>query len=286
MLPEGNCLCGPTITNHCAEDVAEEGSMGVWPTWRTQMLRLGGWPLVAILLCGSASMPLAEPVAAHHLEGTVHGYLMLKAGDGRVLAVGDLVEIVRGDRVTAHTVFHFKDGSLDDETTLFSQRGTFHLISDHHIQKGPFFPHPVDLSIDTNSGEVTSKSTGKDGKEEVRTDHMKLPPDLYNGMIFPVTKNLRPSGAEETVAMVVATPKPRLIKLAISAKGEENFSLAGFERKAQHYEIRIELGGVAGAVAPLVGKQPANTPIVRIEQTAPGLPEAAHSSQPQARNGN
>lgn len=56
--------------------------------------------------------------------------------------------------------------------------------------------------------------------------------------------------------MVVATPKPRLVKLAISPRGEEPFSLVGSPRKAMRYEIKIELGGVAGVVAPLIGKQP------------------------------
>jgi hypothetical protein len=35
-----------------------------------------------------------------------------------VLAVGDLFEVVRGDRVTSRLIFRFKDGSVDDETTV------------------------------------------------------------------------------------------------------------------------------------------------------------------------
>jgi len=48
--------------------------------------------------------------------------------------------------VSCRTIFTFKDGSVDDETTVFSQRHTFRLISYHHIQKGPSFPHPMDLA--------------------------------------------------------------------------------------------------------------------------------------------
>jgi len=93
-----------------------------------------------------------------HLEGTVHGFLALRSKEGRVVAVGDLLQVVRGDRVTARLLFRFKDGSVDDETTVFSQRGNFQLISNHHIQKGPSFPQPMDLLIDVLSGQVTVKS--------------------------------------------------------------------------------------------------------------------------------
>lgn len=263
---------------------------------------------MAILLWVLQMSAAAAPVAAHHLEGTIHGYLVMATEDGHAAAVGDLLQVVRGDRVTAHMVFHFKDKSIDDETTVFSQRGNFQLISYHQIQKGPFFPHPIDLSIDVRSGNVTVKSTGKDGKEEVSTEHMNLPPDLCNGMLVTIAKNLHLDGSEQDVSMIVATPKPRLVKLAISPKGEEAFSLAGFERKALHYDIKIELGGAAGVVAPLIGKQPPNIqvwieggqipgfvgeegpicqdgPIVSILQAAPALPAAPRMGEPKTGTG-
>ena len=58
------------------------------------------------------------------------------------------------------------------------------------------------------------------------------------------------------LSMVVATPKPRLVKLAISSPGKDPFSLAGAAREALHFVIKVEIGGVAGLVAPLLGKQP------------------------------
>jgi hypothetical protein len=240
--------------------------------------------------------------------------------EGKVVAVGDLFQVVRGDRVNSHVVFHFKDGSIDDETSVFSQRGTFHLISDHHIQKGPFFAHPMDMTIDVASGQVTVRTAGKDGKDDVKSDHMTLPPDLANGIIIPVIENLpanstdgkKSDGASQTetdVSMIVATPKPRLIKLAISRVGEDNFSLAGFERKDVHYQIKFELGGVAGKVAPLVGKQPPDvqvwieggamptlvreqgplaegSAIVSIQVTGPELPGASSHSKADSAQGN
>jgi hypothetical protein len=205
------------------------------------------------------------------MEGTVHGFLVLRSTEGRVLAVGDLFQVVRRDRVTSRLLFRFKDGSVDDETAVFSQRGNFQLITDHQIQKGPSFPKPMDLSIDVPSGQITVRSTGKDGKEEVKSEHMDLPPDLANGLILVIAKNIQPQAPETKVSMVVASPKPRLVKVAISPHGEQPFSLAGSHRKAMRFVLNIELGGIAGMVAPLIGKSPPEIQIWIIGGQAPAF---------------
>src|SRR5205085_7253733 len=88
------------------------------------------WSLAATLVCVLQPNAPAEPIPARHVEGTEHGFLALRTKEGRVLAVGDLFQVVRGDTVTSRLLFRFKDGSIDDETTVFSQRGTFQLITD------------------------------------------------------------------------------------------------------------------------------------------------------------
>jgi hypothetical protein len=209
-----------------------------------------------MLVCVWQAGARAEPVPVRHAEGALHGFLEMRSADGQVVASGDVEQVLHGDRLTTHTVFSFRDGSVDDETTVVSQGRTLRLISDRHIQKGPYFPHPMDVTIDARSGLVTVRSMGKDGKEEVATDHPRLPPDLANGMVPLMLENLRPDAATAEVSMLLALPKPRLVKLAVSKLGEENCSVAGAPRKAMHYEIKIELGGVAGVVAPMIGKAP------------------------------
>jgi len=212
-----------------------------------------------------------------YVQGAFHGFLELRTEDGRVVASGDSDQVVHGDRITLHTLFNFRDGSVDDETTVFSQHGAFRLITDHHIQKGPSFPHPMDVLIDARSGVVTVRSTeksggkdgGKDEKEEVRTDHLNLPPDLANGLVPLMIENIRPDAPKTEVSMLLALPKPRLVKLAISNVGQETCSVAGAPRKAIHYEIKIELGGVAGIVAPLIGKEPPNIQLWIVGGLAP-----------------
>jgi hypothetical protein len=233
--------------------------------------RLRCWSLTAVLACALQPALPAESVPVRHVEGTLHGFLVLRSQEGHVLAVGDLVQIVRGNRITSHLLFRFKDGSVDDETTVFSQGGTFQLISDRHIQKGPSYPHPTDVLIDVRRGQITSRSIGKDGKEEIRNDQLVFPPDLANGLVLSIATNIQPDTPETKVSMLVVTPKPRLVKLAISPRGEEPFSVGGSPRKAMRYEVKIELGGVAGVVAPLIGKQPPNFQIWINEGLAPAF---------------
>ena len=77
---------------------------------------------IVTLFLASAVVLSAEPVPVHHLEGLVHGFLSLRSPEGRLIASGDLIQNMRDDRVTSRLVFHFKDGSLSDETTVFSER--------------------------------------------------------------------------------------------------------------------------------------------------------------------
>jgi hypothetical protein len=214
--------------------------------------------ILKILISASllAALAVSAPVPVRHIEGLVHGFLSVSALDGTPLAQGDLVQFSANDRVTNHLVFHFKDGSIHDETAVYSQRGSFRLLTYHLIQKGPTFGHHTDLSFDTSSGNVTVHHTEKDGKEKVFTDRLDLPPDLSNGLTLTLLKNLRPNDPPTTVSMLATTPKPRLVKLAISTQGEEPFTTSGAKRMAMRYVIKVEIGGIAGKIAPLLGKQP------------------------------
>jgi hypothetical protein len=214
---------------------------------------------------------LAEPVTVRFAEGVVHGFLSLRTTDGALVANGDLMQVARGDRVTSRLVFHFKDGSLSDETSVFSQRQSFRLISDHLVQKGPTFPQPLDLRIDCATGDVTVHYTDDHGKEKVESERMKLPLDLANGMMPTLLKNIPAKAVPPTMSMVVATPKPRLVKLEVSGAGEDSLSTGSVARKAAHYVVKIEIGGLAGLIAPLVGKQPPDTHIWILGGEAPAF---------------
>jgi hypothetical protein len=230
--------------------------------------------LAALLFaCAALLQPastLAEPVTVRYAEGLVHGFLSLRALDGTLLANGDLIQVARGDRVTSRLVFRFKDGSLHDETAVFSQRGHFRLLSNHLVQKGPTFPRPLDASIDCAKGQVAVRYTD-DGKEKVEAERLELPPDLANGMILTLLKNVRSNAPPATLSMLAFTPKPRLVKLALSVAGEERFLTGGMARKAAHYVVKVEIGGLTGLIAPLVGKQPPDSHVWVLGGEAPAF---------------
>ena len=205
--------------------------------------------LAILLACAALLQPgnlSGERIAVRQSEGLVHGFLLLHTLDGDHLADGDLIQVARGNRVTTQLVFHFKDGSLHDETATYSQSGSFRLLSYHLVQKGPAFKTQMDFSIDASSGQVTIRHSGDDGKEkeEVISERLKLPPDIANGIVLTLLKNIRPETPRTTVSFVAATPKPRLVKLQIAPQGEEPFTTGGAKRKATHYVVKVELGGV------------------------------------------
>jgi hypothetical protein len=211
----------------------------------------------------------ASPVAVRYRAGLIHGFLVLSTLDGVAIAAGDLTQIARGDQVTTQVAFRFKDGSQQIETTVFSQRRDFRLVSYRMVQKGPAFKNPSDLSVTCATGQVTVRYTDNDGKEKVANEHMVLPPDLGNGLIPTLMMNI-PEGTQKIeIPMVVAAPKPRLVKIVVNAQGKDAFSVVGFSREALHYVGKVDLGGVAGVVAPVIGKQPPDAQIWILGGEAP-----------------
>jgi hypothetical protein len=222
----------------------------------------------------------ASDLAVRYKEGAIHAFLSLSTPEGDAIAEGDLTQVARGSQVTTRVVFHFKDGSRQDETTIFSQRDKLQLVSYHLIQEGPTFPHPSDLSVVAATGQVTVRYTDDKGNKKVEDEHMKLPPDLANGLVVMFLRNLPPGAPLPQLPVVVATPKPRIVKLSIGAQGTEPFSLGGSKRDATVYAIKVDLGGVAGVVAPLVGKQPPDAHLWMIGGEVPTLVKSEILSYP------
>ena len=197
---------------------------------------------------------MAAPVPVRYKEGLTHGFLILRDEAGKIIASGQVEQTVRGTVVTATLRFRFKDGSLHEETTVFSQAGTFKVLSDHLLEKGPAFKDTIEVWIDRAKSQVKIREI-KDGKDKVSTHSMKLPEDLANGIISIVIKNFA-DNTPQTLTLVAATPKPRIVKLVFTTQREDDVSFEGSALKAKHYAMKVQIGGIAGAVAPIVGKQP------------------------------
>lgn len=228
---------------------------------------------LALALAGllPVAFTLGETVPVRNAEGMVHGFLALRGAGGETLADGDLIQTSRGDRVTSRLVFRFRDGSVHDETAVFTQSGRFRLVSDHLIQRGPAFPRSVDVTVDCGRGRVDVRSREKNGPEKVFSERLELPPDLANGLIFTLLKNIPPGPGRRELPMVAASPKPRLVKLVVTSAGEDPLSIGGSAREAAHFVVKVEIGGIAGLVAPLIGKQPPDSHVWILQGEAPAF---------------
>jgi hypothetical protein len=148
---------------------------------------------------------------------------------------------------------------------------------------------------------VIVRYANEHGEQKQESERLTLPPDLANGLVPTLLKNVSPDALPKTFSLIAATPKPRLVKLAISSAGREPFSTGGAGREATDYVLKVEIGGLSGLLAPLLGKQPPDShvwilggdvpafvkseqplfmggPVWRIELVSPSWPRPAPAS--------
>ena|SRR3989442_1763347 len=233
---------------------SNDGAHTSWFTIRS-FTRAATFALLVLVIvpCPAA----AAPVSVSFVEGITHGFLLLRTVDGVLIAQGDLLQVGRSSgEVESRMVFRFKDGSMFDETVVFTQRRVFTMQNYRLVQRGPAFPEDTELSLERASGKYRVKTKPrKDGREEVLDGALDLPPDVYNGMVVTVAKNL-PKGASETVHVVAFTPKPRLIQLELAPAGEQKVLVGELGKTAIHYVFRPRLGSWLKLFAKLLGRMP------------------------------
>jgi hypothetical protein len=143
-----------------------------------------------------AQLAVAEPIAVRFLEGVSHGFLTLRTVDAAQIASGDLLQFARRGEIESRMVFRFKDGSVLDETVVFTQQRVFLMKSYRLSQRGPVFAEDSEISLERASGKYRVKTTARaDGRENVLEGILEMPADTYNGMVLTVAKNLAKGAA-------------------------------------------------------------------------------------------
>jgi hypothetical protein len=164
------------------------------------------------------------------------------------------------------------------------------------LQRGPIFIEEIEISLERATGKYRVKTKAhKDGREKTLEGTLELPPDVYNGMILTVAKDL-PKGASETVHYVAFTPEPRLIQLVLAPAGEQKVMVGELAKTAVHIVLKPQLGIWLKLFATLLGRVPPDEhvwivpddvpafvrfegplyptgPVWRIELTSPHWPE-------------
>jgi hypothetical protein len=201
----------------------------------------------------------ADPIAVRFPEGMTHGFLQVRSAAGEIIGHGEMIQVPKeGDVVENQLVFRFKDGSLHDEKVAFSQQRVFTLISYRLVQRGPSFPEQLDISMDRGTAEYTVRlRAGENEREEVLTGKLDLPPDVYNGMLIAMTKNLQ-RGVDETVSVIAFTPTPQVVKVQLHAVDEQPVLIGDVSRKAIQYAFIPQIGLIKEFFGKALGKLPAD----------------------------
>jgi hypothetical protein len=227
-----------------------------------------------ILVCASLALGAtagAQRIAVTHVQKPMHRYMVARTADGKVIANGEFTQTTQGDEVTMRLLYKFLDGSVDDETTTYTQRDKFRLVRNHHIERGPFFSHPSDFTIEAATGTVTSRTMDSYGKAHDASSHIDLPDDLANGFVGTLLLNVSPKSAPFRVSLLAPVRSGRLIRILISPDSEQQFQMDGKTLKAAVFRIHPELGGIVGMIAPLIGLQPKDVMVWVLEGDDPAV---------------
>src|SRR5262249_39614851 len=195
----------------------------------------------------------ADPIAVKVQEGYSHGFVTFYAGD-EAIGHGEVVMYPRGRQMQSRLTVSFNDGSLYDETVLFTQARVFRLHRYHLVELGPSFPEQTDVSCDaTGAYRAHVRKTG----EAERSDegHTDVPPDVYNGMASTLLKSL-PAGVTGEVHQLAFTPKPHLLSARLVPEEDDPFTVGTMQRSATRYRVVLHATGLAGVAAAVVGKDP------------------------------
>ena len=224
--------------------------------------------LLAITLCHPAAH--AEQITVKHVQLPMHRFMVASSEAGQIIANVEFSQAVQGDEVTMRLTYRFVDGSIDDDTTTYTQHSTFRLVRDHHVQRGPFFSKPLDFSVDASTDMLTSR-TDKNGKIHVESKHMHLPDDLANGIVGTLLLNVPHNTTPFRVGMLTPVAGGRLIRLLISPEEEQTVHLAGQTVKATVFRVHPELGGIVSVIARLLGLQPKDVMVWVLEGEEPAV---------------
>jgi hypothetical protein len=238
---------------------------------RGMQLRRNGFRIAALCAMTLCLAAAAEPISVRHIQSPMHRLMIARSETGKIIASGEFSQVVQGDEVTMRLTYKFVDGSIDDEMTTYRQQGTFRLVRNHHIERGPFFVKPVDFTVEAATGIATSRTADKYGNIHVESHHIDLPDDLANGFVGTLLLNVPQNTSPFRVGMLAPFGGGRLIRLLISREGEQPFRTTGQTLKATVFRIHPELGGIVGVIASLIGLQPKDVMVWILEGEEPAV---------------
>ena len=197
----------------------------------------------------------AAPVKVRLVEGNARGFLVLRTLEGEVIAHGELRQKPAAPFVESRLLLNFKDGSVFDEVVTFSQTGIFRLEAYRHRQRGPSLP-TEEVTFDRRSGRYQARTQEKKGAEEktaAGTPRHAGRPLQRDGADAPEehSTRLQRDGADRRVPAEGPAHQDATLH-----GGEDRVVAGGDAKKATRYLMKLEIGGLSGVVASMMGKEP------------------------------
>ena len=144
---------------------------------------------------------------------------------------------------------------MHDERTTYSQRGVFRLEAYHLTQSGPSFPG-ADVAFDRKSWPLPGEDAREgrrargDGERRVRdAAGSRQRPDA------PLAQEHAARGTGHRPAGGVHA-EAALSRMELHQEGEDRIVFAGDPKQAARHLVDLEIGGVTGVVASVIGKNP------------------------------
>ena len=223
----------------------------------------------------------ADPVAVRLVEGNYRAFLAVRTLEGAAIAHGEQSQRPVGGTLQTRLHLKFQDGSVHEEAVTYTQKKVFRVERYHLVQRGASFP-TMDVSFDRKTGTYKAVTQSKQGEDEkTASGALEIPADVYNGMAATLLKNL-PASGRASVQMMGFMPKPIVIKMDLSTEGEDRVSVGGRVMKVNRHLAKLDVGGLKGAVAKLIGKDP---PDLRYSLVAGSVPVFVRFEGPMFLNG-
>jgi hypothetical protein len=199
----------------------------------------------------------AAPISVRFVEGATHGFLALRTVNGVLIATGDLLQVGRRGQIESRMVFRFKDGSVLDESVVFTQQRVFTMQSYHLVRRGPAFTEDTPrFHTGASHGKVPREHQDpqKTGRRRCSTVPLNCQPTSITVWSSPSRRTFTRGRAKPST--LAFTPTPRLIQLELAPAGEHKVLIGELAKTATHYVLRPRLGTWLKLFATLLGRVP------------------------------
>ncbi len=200
-------------------------------------------------MCAALWAGSALAVEQVYPEPTERTFPTLSSLDGAVLAEGEEVEEVFGDRVEVRARYHFIDGREVEESVRLRQVPELAQESWDWKESVPGGAVSREFHVDFLSGNATAFKQARRWSERLRV----IPGQTFGGPGFVLAlRNLQPRldrGEVVKLLAVAFTPAPRLVNVSLRGRGAEQLRSGGRTWTADHFTLHPDLSFWVGLVA-------------------------------------